>query len=973
MSKMTAEPLIIQSPENLAESHPHIMALAKQLSLQYVHQAVVPEENLKLIGQQLWAVLDVEAEFAEAKRRANLQILPLVIVGNPVLPWECLYHPQDGFLGKDSRYTLSRQYQYEPVSLPLTLPKGPLRVLLFTAQPDDLAAETMRLDTEAEQAHVLEALDRPFHQGLVTIDTPDDGRFSKLKQKLREEEFHLVFLSGHGSFDTDKYSETYQKATFLFEGEDGSGVKVTASEIARAFVGTSVQCVVLSACQSGKMASDDLNAGLMVELVAAGLPHVIGMRESILDRAGILFAQAFCEAVARKEVLPVAMQESRAAITKPLETAEPWRDADREGLAELSLGQWCLPILMSHAPMQGLIDWDFTPQVPESEVFFVDSLADNITLPPVFIGRRKELRELGQALASGRMRQLLITGPGGQGKTALAGKLVRKLEQQGYLVHAYSARPSESSWDNFVFHLKSSLSDQGLEQVERRWGLCPSELQQVQLLLNALVQHNKQLVLLFDNLESVQEPETGQLTDATLMTWLQAAQKFKSVVILLTSRWAVPGVEALPLARPSYGDFLRYIQYLNLDLSIERKRDLYPVLGGNFKGLQLFQAAQQLGIGQSAFLERVQTAQRDLQVYMAVEQVVGYLQPEERVLLERLPVYATPVTEMGIKAIAGDLVAPLDGLQRLVSLALVDVEIAKIGEKRQRAYQISPLVTEWLQWQGVEKPALEFRRLAAEHLMWLFENGLDTVSHVIAVHEALQLAEQQEEANRFALDYIVPYFRRVGMNRTLLDKWLPTLRKSGDKKTQAEAIGYSARTYHVLGDYETALDYLQQSLKISRKIGDRAVEGTIRNNISQIYSTQGDYETALDYVQQSLEISREIGNRAGEGTALNNISQIYSAQGDYETALDYMQQSLKISREIGDLAGSCTTLFNMGHNCWQTEKQQQAYAHWLNAYAIAKKIGHAQALAALESLAKQLGGEGLEFWERLVSEQDLTD
>jgi len=42
----------------------------------------------------------------------------------------------------------------------------------------------------------------------------------------------------------------------LFEGEDGNGVKVTAAEIAQAFIGTWVQCVILSACQSGKMASD---------------------------------------------------------------------------------------------------------------------------------------------------------------------------------------------------------------------------------------------------------------------------------------------------------------------------------------------------------------------------------------------------------------------------------------------------------------------------------------------------------------------------------------------------------------------------------------------------------------------------------------------------------------------------------------------------------------------------------------------
>jgi tetratricopeptide (TPR) repeat protein len=790
----------------------------------------------------------------------------------------------------------------------------------------------------------------------------------------------------------------------------------------------------------------------------------------------------------------------------------------------------------------------------------------------VFIGRRKELREFGQILASGRQRQLLITGPGGQGKTALAGKLARKLEQQGYLVHAYSARPSESSWDNFIFNLKSSLSDQLLEQVERRWGLCPNELQQAQLLLNALKQQGP-LVLLFDNLESVQDAKTGELTDATLQTWLQAAQKLPKVVILLTSRWAVPGIESHPLARPSYGDFLRYIQYLNLDLTRERKRELYPVLGGNFKGLQLFQAAQQLGIGQAAFLERVRTAQRDLQVYMAVELVVGYLQSEERVLLERLPVYATPVTELGVRRIAGDLVAPVEALRRLVGLALVDVEVVKIGKKRQRAYQISPLVTEWLQWQGGEKPALELRRLAAEHQKWLFEHGLDTFYQAITVHEALQLAELQEEANHLALDRLVPYFDIVGMYRTLLDKWLPTLRKSGDKKTQAEAINKSgeinyclsnydtamdyyqqslqirwkigdragegttlnniSQIYHDKGDYETALDYLQQSLKIRRKIGDRAGEGTTLNNISQIYHdkgnyetaldylqqvlkimreigdrkneggtlnnisalyhaqsdyetaldylqqslqirreigdragegttlgnisriyhakgdyeteldyiqqslkifreigdrasegtalnnisqiydakgdyetaldylqqslqicreigvragegtilnnistlyhARGDYETALDYLQQSLQISREIGDRAGESTTLNNISALYHARGDYETALDYLQQSLKIRRKIGDLAGSCNSLFNMGANCWQTEKQKQAYAHWLNAYAIAKKIGHAEALANLESLAKQLGGDGLEFWDRLGSEPDLTD
>jgi len=56
-------------------------------------------------------------------------------------------------------------------------------------------------------------------------------------------------------------------------------------------------------------------------------------------------------------------------------------------------------------------------------------------------------------------------------------------------------------------------------------------------------------------------------------------------------------------------------------------------------------------------------------------------------------------------------------------------------------------------------------------------------------------------------------------------------------------------------------------------------------------------------------------------------------------------------------------LFNIGHIHLQS-KEQQALATWREVYQIAKKIGLAQALDALEKLAKDLGGDGLEFLEQ---------
>ncbi|WP_211299209.1 tetratricopeptide repeat protein, partial [Methylovulum psychrotolerans] len=203
-----------------------------------------------------------------------------------------------------------------------------------------------------------------------------------------------------------------------------------------------------------------------------------------------------------------------------------------------------------------------------------------------------------------------------------------------------------------------------------------------------------------------------------------------------------------------------------------------------------------------------------------------------------------------------------------------------------------------------------------------------------------------------------------------LEQSLQICQAIGDKSQEGTTLNNISLIYSAKGDYGTALRYLEQSLQIHQAIGDKRGEGSTLNNISSIYYAQGDYGTALRYLEQSLQICQAIGDKRGEGSTLNNISQIYDAQGDYGAALGYLEQSLQIRQAIGDTAGECVTLFNIGTIHLQNKEQQQALSTWLQAYRIAKHIGLAQILQALDQLAKNLGGEGLANWEERLSLAD---
>ncbi len=859
---------IISPPADLLQSHPQLKHLTNQLAEAYAsHEKVVTDEALQTVGGALWEVLRIGADLAVVKKQAGQLTLPVIVESDDPailqLPWETLYHPDLGFLAREAGFTLSRHIPSLRTQLP-PMEQGPMRVLLFTSLPDDLE-ERGRLNIEDEQAQVQEALTGLEQAGQVLLEMPDDGRFETFKGWMGEYKPHLVYLSGHGNFHHEPHNDTAW-GSFLFEDQWGQGKEIGDDELARVFTSSGVQVLVLSACQTGMSSSMDLSNGVSQQLYRRGIPHVIGMRESIFDQAGIQFAHRFFSAIGARERVDVALQQARAAITRPLEESV-YRDLDHPLTREMSFGQWCLPMLLSQDPAHELIDWGFTPN-PRTRKNLLNQTLNHISLPQRFLGRRRELRRYQNHLRRNEIQALLITGAGGMGKTALAGKLARNLEADGYEIYAYSAR-QEQGWEDFQFELELALDGPRREYYDRALTRCKDEFHRATLLLRLLLdRHGQKIVLFFDNLESVQDPRTLDLVDAELKSWIQAAQALcgAGLKLILTSRWWLAdwpetrGSEHYPLGKPVYGDFVAFARQQQLPASFlkdySRLRRVYAALGGNFRGLEFFAHAVEAmsATEEQDFLDAIRQAEDDAQADMALQMVIDQRSEAEKALLQRLLVYQTAVPKDGIKKLAlPDLPESERLLNNLLAVSLVERYEAP-GFAETEEYQLAPLVRDWLQAPGTPAPSQALLQKAADYQLHLLNHERSTLTQAMMTHQALITASRSEPAYRLLLDRIVGPLNRAGLYHRLLEDWLPVACATDDPQIRSEALGQTGKQYLHIGDYDTALGYLKQSLAIQQEIGDKSGEGTTLNNISQIYDARGDYDTALENRRPSRRV-----------------------------------------------------------------------------------------------------------------------
>jgi predicted ATPase/class 3 adenylate cyclase len=567
-----------------------------------------------------------------------------------------------------------------------------------------------------------------------------------------------------------------------------------------------------------------------------------------------------------------------------------------------------------------------------------------------FVGRRREVEDVGVLLRSGRL--LTLTGPGGTGKTRLSIAAAESV---------LDAFPAGAAWVGL-----SPLADAALvpAAVATVLGVLDDGTHDI---VDALADRigSDRFLLVLDNFEQVvgAAPVVGRLL-----------ARCPGLTVLVTSRevlrlagereYPVP-----PLAVPAVGDAIDLETAAgseSIALFVERARAVRPdfalhpdnvraiaAIVARLDGLPLaieLAAARIRILAPAALLARLEQSlgiladgardlpERQRTLRGAIAWSYDLLDEAEAALFRRLAVFAggwdmdavTPVCDP-----TGDLgVDVLDGLESLAEKSLIR-QLDADGEPRFRMLQT-------------------IREYGLEQLEAAGELGQVRDRHLGVIAELARVAEPElvgEDTKRW-LD-------RLELEHDNIRAALRWALEADQVETGLLTAGRLWRFWHQRGHLGEGLAVTRALLACPAAVARTAARARALNGAGGLAYWQNDFTTAATFYEEELGIFEDLGDRAGLAETYYNLGFLAAIPGDHAVAVERYERALALWRELGDEFGLASGLLGLALVLFlkrDYERGRQAAQEALaQAEAIGDRFRRASSLGVIGRIAMETG------------------
>jgi predicted ATPase len=568
-----------------------------------------------------------------------------------------------------------------------------------------------------------------------------------------------------------------------------------------------------------------------------------------------------------------------------------------------------------------------------------------LPIPPTqLVGREVEVAEVTALLRDDDVKLVILTGPGGVGKTRLALRVASDLW------------PDFSSGATFVN--LAPVADASLFLPITAHALDVRE-EPGQPLIETMRERlrGQRRLLVLDNCEHLSiGMQVAAILSAcpqlTVLATSRAPLNLTGEHLYPVSPLAVPPSDPPPqldglLAAPAVALFVQRARAVRPDFALtdENTRDVVAIcrrLDGLPLALEL--AAVRLRMLSPAALlalmeERLRVLtggwadapERQQTLRAAIAWSYDLLPPEAQDFFSRLAVFAGGFTLDATAAMApaamapgGDTFAAIEGLETLADQSLLRRTGGEpIGGPRFviletiREYGLEMLTASGAETETRERHARYFLELAEEaetHLasavepVWLdrleveHDNLRAALSWLLKhgpIHDAHRLAGAM---------WLFWYYRgRLTEGR----RWLEEILRrddGGDSPALAKALLGLGALAHFQGDEQRSEEVLAESLTISRRLGDAWTAAFALTVMGNLAEDQGDYGRAGTLFAEARELFQNVGDAVNTAVTIYHLGIVAYGRGDLEAAAALLDQALATGRNIGDPWTTAITL-----------------------------------------------------------------
>ena len=594
----------------------------------------------------------------------------------------------------------------------------------------------------------------------------------------------------------------------------------------------------------------------------------------------------------------------------------------------------------------------------------------NLPVPATpFLGRERELAELGELLERPEVRLLTLTGAGGSGKTRLA------LQAVGAAAEAY---PQGVWWVPLAPIADSGAVTESAARALGGTGSLPDVIA------------DRRLLLLLDNFEHV-------IDAAPDLTALLASAPQLDLVVTSRERLQLAGEHVYPVPILERSE----ARTLFVSRACAVRPDFEPTgaldeLCARLDDLPLaleLAAARTTVLSTEQLLSRLSarldllkggrdTDVRQQTLRATIEWSHDLLESDEQSLFARLAVFRGGCALESAEAICG---ADVDQLQSVVDKSLVRV---RDGDRFWMLETIQEFAFERLCESGEDE---ELRRRHAEFFLALAESAnLSTEATDLGPRPELVLPEQ--ENLRAALDWAsetgeIELGLRLGI--ALEQFWVAVAPDEGARRVQAlldRAVGLpdSVRApalrvvggmVYMTGEFDRGDDLVQQSLELFRALGEERAVAQLLVRRAIHLNLCGDIAGARLLIDESMEITRRLSSPTTEAMTLGLLGEIAWVEGRPDEALELAARSGEAAAGVGF---AWWQMHQVYHACeWSLElgRSTEAEEYGREALRIAAAVQDRQLivylLAVLAGTAAAHGrlGEAGALWGAVEAEE----